>query len=70
MFSVYELLVFPPRNLDIPRVGHHDVVTAIHCITIKPDSIQRYSTTPLTTFVIYRLVLAHEHKRDPFGKFS
>ena len=30
VFSVHELLVFPPRNLDIPRVGHHNIVTAIH----------------------------------------
>lgn len=70
MFSVYELLVFPPRNLDIPRIGHDDVVTAIHYRSNQKPGSEGLARTGPTAFVIDGFVLAHEHERDPLREFS
>ena len=69
MFSVYKLLVFPPRNLDIPGIGHHDIIATINwtILKLKHSSHKRIA---LTTFVVYWLVLAHEYKCYSPRKFS
>jgi hypothetical protein len=70
MLPIQDLVCLPPCNLDLARVRHNHIVTAVNYHLQSDFQPKEKKRGGYTTWIVDRFVLAHEHDCYPLRQFS